>query len=44
MHESWEDDISQEEQWAKSSLTEIDRRTFRRIVSKYLTTTAAELN
>jgi hypothetical protein len=43
MNESWEDNVSEEEQWEKSTWTERGRRTLRRIVSKNHTTTAAHL-
>jgi hypothetical protein len=43
IHKSWEDNINEEEQWAKSTLTERDHRTLRRIVSKNHTRTTAQV-
>jgi hypothetical protein len=42
IHESWKD-ISEEEQWAKKTLTERDDHALRRIVSKNHRTTAAQV-
>jgi hypothetical protein len=43
MHESWEDNISEEEQWAKIKTDIKSRRTLRRIVSQNHRTTAAQV-
>jgi IS30 family transposase len=40
MHKSWEDNISEEEQWAKSTWAGRDRRTLRRTVPKNHSTAA----
>jgi hypothetical protein len=43
MHGSWEDNISEEEQWAKSTVTERDCHTLRMIVLKNHRTTVAQV-
>jgi hypothetical protein len=43
IHESWEDNISEEKQWVKINNGKRDRRTLRRIASKNHRSTAAQV-
>jgi hypothetical protein len=42
-HDSWEDTISEDEQWVKTNIDKRDRRTVRRIVSENHRNTAAQV-